>query len=266
MIRRSFLFLFSCLVLQITLSNVTWAADQKIVKLVTFNYPPLFHLSKDRRFSGTVGETVKYMCEKANLTCEIEVLPFKRAYQKLDNKLVDGIITIKVDRFKECCIHTDWETPWTAGFYAHKPINEIPQTPTDILGQSLIVVAGMRSPYAFMPNLDQWREEKKIKVFKSANTQLATRMFLSERAPFLWGSEDFNWYFNKMAPGKEFSFLPLVARPVVVWFQKDRPDLKDAFDQLLPEMEANEIFSSKKLLNDQLMDQRYLDAPFYSLD
>ncbi|WP_135076649.1 transporter substrate-binding domain-containing protein [Terasakiella sp. SH-1] len=248
--------------LLLTLLFMANTAHARVVKLVTFNYPPLFHTSVEGEFSGTVGETVKYACEQTGLQCDIEVLPFKRAYQKIDNKLADGIITIKVPRFEDCCTPTQWETPWSAGFFTHMKLNETPQISNDVLGQSLIVVAGMRSPYAFMPQLDTWHKEKAVQLFTANDVYTATRMFLSKRAPLLWGSDDFNWYFKKQNINKEPNFLPLIVRPIVIWFQKEQTDLQKTFNQAFAQIKANGKLDHKQLLHGELMEKRYKDAPF----
>jgi len=239
-----------------------FTAQAETVKFATFDYPPLFHTSKSERPSGTVVETVTYMCEQAGLDCQIEILPFKRAYQKLENKLVDGLITIKVDQFEECCIPLDWETPWSAGFFSHRTIQNTPKNPHEVRGERLIVVAGMRSPYEFMPHLDQWHKKGEIKLFQANNVFIATRMFLNKRANFLWGSEDFYWYLNKQATRQTFNFLPLLVRPVTVWVRKGKDKLRDKLNRIFHTPEIQAVLSPRQLLKEDLMRQRYEDAPF----
>ncbi|NVJ91370.1 MAG: hypothetical protein HWE34_06915 [Methylocystaceae bacterium] len=213
-------------------------------------------------FSGTVGETVKYLCEEAGLTCHVEVLPFKRAYQKLENNQVDGLITIKVDRFRECCLSTQWETPWVAGFYSYKAWEDIPDTPTKVLGQRLIVVAGMRSPYEFMPALDKWDQDEKVTLFRANGVKSATKMFLSHRATYLWGSQDFEWYFDKLGGDLNYRFKPLVVRPIVVWFRKDKKHILDQMNLAFEKLRQKNILAPNMLLKSDLMQTRYIDAPF----
>jgi len=251
---------------QLTFLSLSFALPSSLraetIKLATFDYPPLFHTGATGEFSGTVGETVKYMCKKAELNCEVEVLPFKRAYQKLENKLVDGLITIKVRNFTKCCIPTDWETPWVAGFFSHKDITDIPKLPDEVIGERLIVVSGMQSPYEFMPKLDSWDKEKKLTLFKANDVFSATRMFLNQRAPYLWGSEDFNWYFNKQRPQENFNFLPLIVRPIVVWVQHDNLHVLNKLNYAYKQLMDEQVLDHKKLLNRELMSERYIDAPF----
>lgn len=235
---------------------------QNIVKLATFDYPPLFHTAVNGKPSGTVVETVKYLCEEGGLTCQIEVLPFKRAYQKIENNQVDGLITIKVDRFEKCCLPTQWEMPWVAGFYSYKAWNTIPNTPTEVLGQRLIVVSGMRSPYEFMPTLNTWDRDGKITLFRANSVKSATKMFLSHRATYLWGSQDFEWYFDKLGGDLNYRFKPLVVRPIVVWFRKDKKHLLDQMNQAFENLRQQPVFGPNMLLKSDLMQRRYIDAPF----
>ncbi len=237
-------------------------AQNKTIKLATFEYPPFFHSTKDGNFSGTIGETVAYMCEKAQITCQIEALPYKRAYQKLFNNQVDGLITIDVKTFQDCCILSDWHTPWIAGFFSAKPLNEIPSSPDQVLGKTLITVAGMKSPYEFMPDLTQWAKDKKVGLFSANNIFTATRMFINNRADLLWGSEEFTWYFEKQHAQNRFNFRPVLAYSTVIWVRKDRPDILNKLNAGYALMQKNGALSKNNLLNEELMKARYVDAPF----
>ncbi len=248
--------------LGIICTNPSSFAQNKAIKLATFEYPPFFHSTIDGKFSGTIGETVAYMCEQSQITCHIEALPYKRAYQKLFNKQVDGLITIDVKTFQDCCISSDWNTPWIAGFFSEKPLDDIPDSPDQVLGKSLITVAGMKSPYEFMPNLTQWAKDKKISLFSANNIFTATRMFINNRADLLWGSEEFTWYFEKQHAQNRFNFRPLLTYSTVIWVHKDRPDILNKLNAGYALMQKNGALSKNNLLNEELMKARYVDAPF----
>lgn len=237
-------------------------AQNKIIKLAAFEYPPFFHTTKDGKFSGTIGETVAYMCEEAQITCQIEALPYKRAYQKLFNDQVDGLITIDVKTFQNCCISSDWHTPWIAGFFSEKPLAEIPGSPDQVLGKTLITVAGMKSPYEFMPDLTQWAKEKKVGLFSVNNIFTATRMFINNRAELLWGSEEFKWYFEKQHAQNRFHFRPILAYSTVIWVRQDHPDILAKLNTGYALMQKNGALNKDNILNDELMKSRYVDAPF----
>jgi hypothetical protein len=254
------LFLFSgCFLLA---TSVTAFAQKDIFKIATFDYPPIFHTAIDGTPSGTVVETVTYLCEQAELTCQVEVLPFRRAYQKIQNGLVDALLTIKVENFRKCCMPTDWETPWVAGFFTHRSIAQTPKQPDEILGERLITVAGMRSPYEFMPQLDDWHKNKKVTLLQANNAFIATRMFLNKRADFLWGSEDFYWYFKKQNTEVNFNFHPLIARPIVLWVHKDRSTLLNKLNHAYFDVLQNQDLTADNILNPEIMTKRYKEAPF----
>lgn len=237
-------------------------AQNNDIKLATFEYPPLFHSTKNGKFSGTIGETVAYMCEQSQITCHIEALPYKRAYQKLFNNQVDGLITIDVNTFQDCCLSSDWHTPWIAGFFSEKPLDEIPSAPDQVLGKTLISVAGMKSPYEFMPDLTQWAKDKKVGLFSANNIFTATRMFINNRADLLWGSEEFTWYFEKQHAQNRFNFRPLLSYATVIWVRKDRPDILTKLNAGYALMQKNGALNEKNILTDDLMKTRYVDAPF----
>jgi len=238
------------------------SANNNVLKIATFPFPPLLHNSVDGSVSGTMAETVKEICSEAGIECEFIVLPLKRAYHYLKNKQIDALVTLKFGQFNDCCVPSKWQSPWTAGLFSHLPIDQIPRQPTDIFGKSLIIVNGMRSPYLFMPDLDKWQQENKLELSSAKDIYTAVRMFSSNRAELLWGSDDFNWYFDKMDIEKNFTFLPLIARQVVVWVQKEKQPLLDKLDAGFKALERRHIFNSKNLLNDELMAKHYKDAPF----
>jgi len=237
-------------------------AQSKTVKLAAFEYPPLFHSTKDGGFSGTIGETVAYICEKAQITCQIEAFPYKRAYQKLFSKQVDGLITIDVKTFQDCCVQSDWQTPWVAGFFSEKPLHQIPALPDQVWGKTLITVAGMKSPYEFMPELTQWVKDKKVGLFSANNIFTATRMFINKRADLLWGSEEFRWYLKKQHAQNRFNFRPLLTYSTVIWIHKDSPDILAKLNASYALLQKNGALNKNNLLNAELMKARYVDAPF----
>jgi len=213
-------------------------------------------------FSGTMGETVKEICKRAEINCEFNIVPLKRAYELLKNKKTDGLITIKVGQFNECCIASKWASPWAAGFFSHQPIETIPQRPNEVIGRDLIIVNGMRSPFVFMPNLEKWKKDKKINFFNAPDINIATKMFNAGRAELLWGSEDFNWYFSKQEDSQKRNFLPLIVKPVVIWLRKENQHLMEPLNQAFYEMLNDGTLNRKHLLINEMMSQRYIDAPY----
>ena len=120
----------------------------------------------------------------------------------------------------------------------------------------------MRSPYEFMPTLDTWDRDGKITLFRANSVKSATKMFLSHRATYLWGSQDFEWYFDKLGGGLDYRFKPLVVRPIVVWFRKDKKHLLDQMNQSFENLRQQPVFAPNMLLKSDLMQRRYIDAPF----
>ncbi len=256
-----FLLLFSIL---FNVSSGCWASDVSDNRLtvVSFPFPPLLHASSTGEFSGTMGETVKLICERAKIKCFFKVVPLTRAHQEVINGVSDALITIKLDKFKDCCLSSQWEAPWSAGFFAKKNVKSIPHTPKEILGSSLIIVNGMRSPYLFMPQLETWSEQNKIHLFKAPNIANATKMFILNRAPLLWGSDDFNWYFSKFGVTEKQTFVPLLTRSVVLWVNKRKMPLLKRFDQAFHEIQQESLLTPQGILIDRLMVERYKDSPF----
>jgi len=238
------------------------AESNKTLIIASFPFPPLLHATQDGNFSGTMGETVKMMCEEAKLRCIFKVVPLKRAHHELESGSVDALITIKVDRFHTCCRPSKWSSPWAAGFFANDQIDIVPTKPNEVKGHSIILVQGMQSPYLFMPDLEQWEDQQEIRVSRASSIAAATRMFNVKRAPLLWGSDDFNWYFEKINSTVERTFTPLLVKPVVVWVRNSKSALLDKLNQAYQRMQFKSLLNEKNLLIPSLMKERYLDAPF----
>jgi hypothetical protein len=255
--------LASLLSLLILVSSPSIMANPKsplVVKIESFSFPPILHTSESGEFSGTMGETVKMLCEAGDMICSFDVVPLKRAYKNIKAGRTDALITIGVGQLKKCCIASDWSSPWTAGFFSATGLNEIPETPEDLPGRSLIVVLGMKSPYLFAQELDKMDEEKHLNLLKASDILSSVRMFLANRAPLLWGGEDFEWYFKKVDAEAKYYFKPVVELPVVIWINKEKPKVLARFNQAFRKINESNILNDKFLLRPQIMEKRYLDA------
>ncbi|MDV7339278.1 hypothetical protein RYZ26_06715 [Terasakiella sp. A23] len=262
MLRRLFIFVFSfCLFL----SSHETRADTTTLRLATLSFPPLIHHTATGSYSGTMGETVKMMCRMAGIDCRMELIPYKRAFEKLNAGEIDGVIGIKTNLLKECCTPSQWASPWAAGLFSARPLNEIPQIADDIKGQSLIVVDGMQSPYLFIPDLDQWEKDGDIRLHRANGIFMATNMLGNERAEFLWGSEDYNWYFEKLETKEQWNFIPLLVRPLVIWLDKSKFEEMNSLNKAYSRMQDQQMLNSRQLLSNELMQQNYI-APVFNYE
>lgn len=235
--------------------------DRPVVLVSSFSFPPLLHATETGEFSGTMGETVKMLCENGDLNCHFDVVSLKRAYHEIRAGNTDALITINVGQLKDCCIPSDWSSPWSAGFFSSQGPALIPKTQEDLVGQTLIVVNGMKSPYLFAKDLDQMNANKRLVLHKAPHILSSVRMFLKNRAPLLWGGEDFKWYLNKIGANVPYDFKPKVELPVVVWVRKDKPELLKRLNQAFKNLDRSRVFGAKNLLAPALMQKRYVDAP-----
>ncbi|WP_135076685.1 transporter substrate-binding domain-containing protein [Terasakiella sp. SH-1] len=232
------------------------APDNSLV-IASFSFPPLLHLADNGTFSGTMGETVRFICEEAKLDCTFKLVPLKRAYNDLRHGRVDGLITLDLGQFKECCFSSKWFSEWSAGLFStHEPA-KIPSTREEILGGSLIVVNGMRSPYSFLPDMDQLAKEKSIRLYKVKNISTAVKMFAVDRADFLWGGEDFKWYLQRIAPNKQYHYKPLFKKNVVLWTQKVKSLPLMRFNKAYTALKNKQALSQNGLMIPYFMDKRY---------
>lgn len=243
-------------------SNSSVAAERQKVVIASFPFPPLLHLAEDGSFSGKLGETVKFICEEANLDCEFRISPLKRSYAELRTGKVDALITLDLSQFSECCLPSHWFSPWSAGIFSKGAYEDIPITPSQIMGDHLIVVNGMKSPYSFIPDLDDLAQTGDLHVYKAQNIEASVRMFINDRAGFLWGGEDFSWYMKKMAPQLNYTYKALFSKNVVLWIRKENNSFLDKFNKAYQHTIMNKLISNDGILISKLMAKRYKDAPF----
>lgn len=236
--------------------------EQDTITIVSFSFPPILHATETGAFSGTMGETVKMLCEAANKKCNFRVVPLKRAYEQVRSGDADAMITINVGQLKDCCVPSDWSSPWSAGLFSSNGREAIPKTQEDLIGRSLIVVTGMKSPYFFAKDLDQMSADRSMTLFKAPKILSAVKMFLKRRSPLLWGGEDFKWYIEKLDKQAKYEFKPLFTKPVVVWVRRDKPAILARLNRAFEILSGTNALNRKNLLNPSLMKQRYIDAPF----
>ncbi|EAR59710.1 hypothetical protein [Neptuniibacter caesariensis] len=241
-------------------SSYTLAAEKLVIG--SFPFPPLLHTAEDGSFSGTMGETVKSLCSEANIDCSFRVAPLSRVYNELRMGKIDALITLDLNQLNDCCLKSQWRSPWSAGLFALPNVAEIPETAEQMIGESLIVVNGMRTPYRFLPDLDNWSKEGKIKLSSGRDIKTATKMFTRNRASFLWGGEDFKWHISKHDPEMTYGFKPLMQKDVIVWVRKDQPDTLVKLDSALEALQIKQLLSDKSLLKDELMQTVYKEAAY----
>ncbi len=227
----------------------------------SFPFPPLLHSTESGDFSGTMGETVKYLCAEAGLRCSFRVAPLARVYKEIRNGKVDALITLDLGQFNDCCQLSLWHSPWSAGLFSSLPVGETPSVPNALLGHSLIVVNGMRSPYSFYPRLKQWAADKKVSLSVARDIPTSIKMFTRGRAPLLWGGEDFSWYIDKIEKDAHYSYHPLLTKNVAIWVRKDKRDLTAKLDRAFVSLLRRDELNEQNLLKESLMKQRYIDAP-----
>lgn len=230
--------------------------------IASFPFPPLFHTAHDQSFSGTMGETVKKICELGQVKCNFIILPPKRTYQYLEQGKVDALATIDLNQFKKCCVKSDWNSPWSAGFFLNERHFDAPDSEDDLLGSSLIIVKGMKSPFSFMPNLAKHENLQQIKVIRANSIWGAAKMLTLGRAPYMWGGEDFSWYLDKISPDHPYSFIGKKHYSVVVWARQEKAHLLRKLNAGFKRAQEQGLLSPKNLLNDELMKKLYIDAPF----
>lgn len=250
------------LLLVTTLSWGQGTTHPPIFVIGSFPFPPLLHSTPHSTFSGTMGETVKQLCKQAGLMCRFRVAPLDRVYKELRLGKIDALITTDLKQFDNCCLRSKWRTPWQAGLFAQADEKTIPDSAEELMGKSLISVTGMRTPAIFIPQLAKWQAENKITYTAARDIPTATRMFVRNRAAYLWGGEDFKWHIHKHDPKMPYRFKPIMKWDVVVWTRKEKHAELAMLDAAYDRMQASGDLADTGLLNDRLMQRHYQDAAF----
>ncbi len=210
--------------------------------------PSLTNPSQKKEFSGQVADTVRSLCNQAKLNCTFYNYPLKRASLYLNTGQIDAYITIDNQQFRNCCTSSLWSTPAFFGLFSKKSIYEIPRHEKSMEGHSLITLGGSWTSRIMMPNLDEMVKKQLIKLYQVGDATSAVAMFLNNRAEFLWGPESFTHQMNNAPVKKDFVFLPLITRPIVIWFHKRNQAALEKFDQAFIDFNTAKKLSANRLL------------------
>lgn len=236
------------------------AAPEKI-EIAFFESPPLAHITHSGGLSGRVIETVREICHKAQLGCELKMLPVARVYRSIAQGTVPVIIAAQHPSMGDCCLASQWQYPWSAGIYSKALPEHIPETEEQLKYRKMIVIRGWQSPYAYFKNLKTLSEQGIIKLPLAQDNSSAVRMLKYDRAQYLWGGSHFNWHLEKNGIANQFNYKPLISSPLAFWVDSNRPDillkLNRGYQLLKAEGSLTEDGSE---LKPEIMQQYYQDA------
>lgn len=236
--------------------------EQLKVNFAVFDYPPLYHSTSDGGFSGILGETFKVLCERAKLSCNFQMLPVSRAYRSLMIGNSDVLISGKHPKFQKCCGASEWSYPWTSGIYSKRPLSDIPNSKEALVGRSLIVLRGWIAPYVFEPQLNELAADGQLALFQATSNHSAIRMLESDRAEFLYGATEFQWYFKKMGLTETLNFKHIRTMPLVLWVSNRRNDILSRLNYAFRALREERLLNDHNVLKEKALSTRYIDAPF----
>lgn len=226
------------------------------LEIAVFEYPPLYHTSVSRNFSGVIGETIKQICLESGLDCHFRMRPVSRAYLELEKGMAQALITVKFDRFKGCCVESEWSYPWRSGLFSKRSVDEIPTGLVELTGKSLILIEGWQSPYTFFPTLTDAENDARVTIHRANSSTSALRMLQKNRGLFLWGGEEFFWHLQQLNM-KNVNFMPLLEVPMVVWFSREDGDIRRRFNTGFRKLQSKGLLDGKNVLIQRLMIDRY---------
>jgi len=239
-------------------------ADEPIidVSFAVFEYPPLYHTAKNGVFSGVLGETFKALCKAGRLKCTFTMYPVPRAYKNIQEAKNHILITGNHPRFSKCCLHTDWNYTWTSGLFSEKSFDDIPTTEEQLIGDYLAVVRGWIAPFLAFPNLRENEKSGKIHLSETNSNFSAIKMLESKRATYLYGAEEFYWFFEKMGLKGRFNFRPFKSMPLVLWVPKIHKNVHTRLNKVFEILQSQGALNEQLVLKKELLDKVYMDAEF----
>ncbi len=231
------------------------------VNIIGFEHPPLFHTSTSGTFSGIIGETINSLCEISRLDCTVNLYPVARAYAKFESGEGQVLLSAILPRFDKCCAASDWVYHYSNGIYSSEPVASIPREEKALSGKSIIVIRGWQSPYTTFPNLDRLAENGDIILHKANGTISSIRMLNGERGDFLWGTESFRWYFDKLGVKKNLNYVRLNPVYIVLLVHKQHHLILQRLNNGFQLMKDRGMLNEKSVLKEEIMKKKYQDAP-----
>ena len=239
--------------------------DNISVHITAFDFPPVSHIGVNGRISGKGLETVRALCIEAKLDCIFEIRPTARAYYSIENGTTDILMTANLPQFKNCCLFADWDYDFSFGILSYETMNDIPENSTSLLGKNMIIIRQWQTPYLVFPDLDKLVSENKVLVSQSNSIYSAIKMHQRKRAPFLWGSDKFDWYYSKMGiPMEDLNYKELTSSTSGLWVSKQHPrhkEIKLRLDKANKALRSSGSIGTNDFLVPELMDKVYEDAP-----
>ncbi len=232
------------------------------VSFAVFEYPPLYHTAKNGQFSGVLGETFKALCKAGRLNCTFTMYPVPRAYKNIQEAKNHALITGNHPRFRDCCLPTEWNYSWTSGIFSEKPLDQIPQTAEGMVNDYIAVVRGWIAPFLVFPKLREMEKAGEIFLSESNSNYSAIKMLESKRATYLYGAEDFFWFFEKMGLTGRFNFNPRKSMPLVLWVPKIHKNIHDRLNRAYIVLQEQGALNDKHVLKKELLDKVYMEAEF----
>ena len=241
------------------------------VYIGSLDFPPLAHVGTEGRISGRAVETVRRLCELANMQCRFRIFSAARAYSNFEQGALDVLITADYPRFLACCTLSQWKFRINTGIFSIQAHKNVPDSETSLLGQKIIMIRGWQSPYKVFPNLDSLVERKAVRVAYSNSIVSSIKMHKMGRAPLLWGSDTFAWYYDKLGiDAANYKFQLLSSIPAGLWVHKNgslrkqtaNQELLLRFNRAYQKLKAQNELTDDNFLVPSSMDKVYQDASF----
>jgi hypothetical protein len=234
------------------------------VDIASMDFPPNAHKTANGRVSGKAIETIKAFCIMARMKCKVFIYPSARAYMSIENNLNDVLLTANIPALESCCTYTKWNYPFLAGLITKLAIDDIPINETMLEGHSLVMVRGWQSILEVYPNLKDLFDAEKIELIETSSIAAAIKIYDSGKASLLWGSNVFEWYFNKLSlQWRDKNFRPLVKGTAGIWVSKQSEhhiDILNRFNLAYQLLKEQGNLDKDNFLAPSLMKQVYTKA------
>jgi len=129
----------------------------------------------------------------------------------------------------------------------------------------MVVIRGWDVLYNVFPNINTLIDRGDLNIEWSNSTVGAIKMYDAGRAPLLFGSDTFDWYYNHLSLVKKTrNFRPLLTIPSGILISKEskhHDEILRRFNLAYKQFKDQGNFDKDNFLNPSLMNEVYQEPP-----
>jgi len=238
-------------------------ANKLVLRFNTDEFAPFTYFEKGKA-AGPVVDIVNYACEKLDITCVHEVLPWRRATQEIKDGKADGLYVVGKNKSRESWLHFSHPVITTQyGFFVLKSNNKVYKSIEDIQGYKVGVFGPSNTSNSLKKISEQLKSENKKSLdIRVLHEDLLVFLQLNSKIRGLeavYSNIDVGYYFIRkhklenikyMGKNKELDYYISFSKRTV------SEDLVKKFNEVIKNMHKNKEL--QKILDKYFLKSAYL--------